>query len=135
MSYKAKSSLAAMAALALVYGAYFLWARSPGRTAPESLAHMVAAAIAMAIIVIILEIVIAVRDRNSAGRMDERDRIIGLRSTRNGYVALIAMIWWFPLVALLGASPVFLANLSLGILVAAEAVHFGSRVVYDRLVA
>ncbi|HEY5411023.1 MAG TPA: hypothetical protein VIJ94_09895 [Caulobacteraceae bacterium] len=133
MGYKAKSSLAGLAALALVYGSYFLWALAPGHTAHDDLAHMVGAAIGLTIILIILEIIIAVRDRSPAARVDERDSIVGLRSARNGYYALVGMIWWVPIVALLGAPAVLLANLSLGMLVLAEMVHFGSRVIYDRV--
>jgi hypothetical protein len=133
MTYTAKSSTAALAALVVVYGLYFAWAWPPGHRAAEVVAHMIGAAILLTAIMAALEIAIALdglRRRERAGRIDERDAIVGLRSARNGYYALIAMIWCVPFVALAGASPVLLANLCLGMLVVAEVVHFGSRIVY-----
>jgi len=136
MSYTTKSSMAAFAALVIVYGAYFAWAWPSGHRAPDVVVHMIGAAILLTVIMIALEVAIAVnalRTREPLGRIDERDTIIGLRSARNGYYTLIAMFWCVPFVALAGASPVLLANLCLGMLVVAEAVHFGSRMVYDSL--
>jgi hypothetical protein len=136
MSYTTKSSLAAFAALVIVYGAYFAWAWPSGHHAADVVVHMIGAAILLAAIMIVLEVAIAInalRTREPLGRSDERDSIIGLRSTRNGYYTLIAMFWCVPFVALVGASPVLLANLCLGMLVVAEAVHFGSRIVYGSL--
>lgn len=136
MSYKSKSALAALTALVVVYGAYFLWACVPGRPAPVVLVHMVGAAIGLVLILTALEIAIAIGNRKalqSAKWTDERDNSNGLRSARNGYYVLAGLIWTAPFIALAGAPPVLLANLCLGMLVAAEAVQFGSRVVYDRL--
>jgi hypothetical protein len=133
VNYRTKSAVAALAALTTVYGAYFLWAWPPGHRASEVVGRMTGAAVLMTAIMIALEIAIALEARRrseAAGRTDERDAVIGLRSARNGYYALIAMVWCVPFVALAGASPVLLANLCLGMLVVAEAVHFGSRIVY-----
>ncbi len=133
MNYTTKSAIAAFPALVVVYGGYFAWAWPPGHRAADVVAHMIGAAILMTMIMVGLEIAIAIHGRKTgeqAGRIDERDAIIGLRSARNGYYALIALVWCVPFVALAGASPILLANLCLGMLVAAEAVHFGSRIVY-----
>jgi hypothetical protein len=136
MTYATKSSLAALGALILVYGGYFLWALPVGRRTPEVLAHMIGAVILMTVIMIAAEIAIALdelRRDQSAGRTDERDRIVGLRSARNGYYALLAVVWFVPFAVLAGMSPIVLANLSLGMLVAAEAVRFASRIIYGAL--
>lgn len=133
MSYTTKSAFAAFASLILVYGVYFAWAWPSGHRAGDVLAHMIGAAILMTMIMVALEIAIALHGRQAgeaSGRTDERDTINGLRSVRNGYYVLIALVWCVPFVALAGPSPVLLANLCLGMLVAAEAVHFGSRIVY-----
>lgn len=132
MNYATKSSIAAFAALIVVYGGYFVWAW-PGHRAADVLAHMIGAAILMTIIMVALEIALALNSRRTsepAGRIDERDAVVGLRSARNGYYTLIALVWCVPFVALAGASPVLLANLCLGMLVMAEAVRFGSRIAY-----
>jgi hypothetical protein len=44
---------------------------------------------------------------------------------------LLAMIWVAPLLALSGAPATLTANAILGMIVLAEMVNFGSRVVYD----
>jgi hypothetical protein len=134
MSYKTKISLATVIGLALVYGAYFLWAWRPGHSAPEIFIHIVGAAILLIAVMIALATAVAVREVvivKSGGRIDERDQTNELRSARNGYYALISLIWPAPFVVLAGASPVLVANLALAVLVLAEMVHFGSRVVYD----
>lgn len=134
MSYRTKSALAAVLALGGVYGAYFVWASQPGRGAPDILAHMIGAVILLTAVMIGLEVAIAVHDRawaKSGGAIDERDRLNGLRGARNGYYALVGFVALAPFVALAGAPPVLMANLCLGVLVAAEIIHFGSRVVYD----
>lgn len=134
MSYSGKSSAAAMAAIAAVYGTYFLWAREPGRGPFEVLTHMIGAIIAIAIIATVLEILIAISIRRSGSsphRTDERDSLIGARSARNGYYALLSMIWILLFLALRGASGVLIANSLLAMIVLAELVNFGSRVFYD----
>jgi hypothetical protein len=133
MGYKGKSAAAAAAAIAVVYGAYFWWARNAATTA-DVLAHMIGAIVAVAVIATVLEIVVAVIDRRAASsgsRTDERDRLIATRGARNGYYVLLSMIWVAPLLALSGAPSTLTANAILGMIVLAEMVHFGSRVVYD----
>src|SRR5271165_4934792 len=105
MNYTTKSSIAAFAALVVVYGGYFVWAWPPGHPAADVLEHMIGAAILMTMIMVALEIAIALNSRRTsepAGRIDERDAIIGLRSARNGYYTLIALVWCVPFVALAG---------------------------------
>ncbi len=134
LSYNTKVSLATVVGLAMVYGAYFLWAWRPGHSAPEIFTHIVGAAILLVVVMIALATAVAVREVvivKSGGHVDERDQTNELRSARNGYYALISLIWPAPFVVLAGASPVLLANLALAVLVLAEMVHFGSRVVYD----
>ena len=134
MSYNAKISLATAIGLAVVYGAYFLWAWRPGHSAPEIFTHLVGAAILFVVVMIALATAVAVREAvvmKSGGRVDERDLNNELRSARNGYYALISLIWPAPFVVLGGASPVVVANLALAALFLAEMVHSGSRVIYD----
>ena len=136
MSYRTKSSLAALLALGLVYGAYFLWAGRPGHSPSDILHHMIGAVVILTVVMIGLGVAIALRDvavKRSSGVVDERDRAIELRSARNGFYALMGLLWLAPFVALAGVSPVLMANLSLAVLVVAEMVHFGSRAAYDLL--
>jgi hypothetical protein len=134
MGYKGKSAMAACGATILVYGAYFLWAAAPGHSAASILAHMIAAILGMVAVMVTLEIAMAVlAARRGAGLLqaDERDALIGARSARNGYYALLSLIWLVPVLALSGATAAQTANGVLAMIVLAELVHFGSRVMYD----
>jgi hypothetical protein len=134
VGYKGKSSAAMAAAMLAVYGGYFLWASRPGLRPADVLAAMVATIVALAVLATVLEIVIQITERRAraAGRMsDERDIRNAARGARNGYYALLAVIWVAPVIVLLGSPALFTANCLLGMIVFAEVVHFGSRALYD----
>ena len=134
LTYRGKSAAAAASAIAAVYGAYFLWAARGNASASSLMAHMIGAVVAVAIVATALEIFIAIADRRGAAagrRTDERDLLIGTRSARNGYYALLATMWAAPVLVLSGAPPALNANAILAMIVLAEIVNFGSRVVYD----
>lgn len=133
MGYKGKSAAAATIAMALVYGGYFFWASTPGRTEANVFSHMVLAIVLMVVIIVVLEsgLAIAAARQRAALQADERDALIAARSARNGYYALLSCLWCAPLLALSGAPATLTANCILGMMVLAELVHFGSRVVYD----
>jgi len=134
VGYKGKSSAAMAAAMLAVYGGYFLWASRPGRGPSDVLEAMVATIVALAVLATLLEIVIQITDRRAraAGRMtDERDMHNAARGARNGYYALLAVVWVAPVMVLLGSPALFTANCLLGMIVFAEIVHFGSRAFYD----
>jgi hypothetical protein len=133
MGYKGKSAAAATGAMALVYGGYFLWARAADHSAGSVFAHMVLAIVLLAGIMVVLEtgLAIAASRHRPALQADERDALIAARSARNGYYALLSCLWCAPLLSLSGAPAILTANCILGMMVLAEMVHFGSRVVYD----
>ena len=134
MSYKGKSSVAAFAAIALVYGLYFAWAMGSGKNSTEVLVHMIGTVVALTIILTIIEIGIAVWELR-LGRLalarDERDNLNSTRSARNAYYVLLALIVPTPILVLTPIPPNVTANVLLAILVVAELVNYGSRAVYD----
>jgi hypothetical protein len=135
MSYTGQRSLAALGAILLMYGAYFVWAAAPGRSVDAVSSRMAGTVLFLVIVLVVLEIGVAinaVRTGQTTGLADERDRLIAARSARNGYFAVFSGLWFMPFLALSGASSVLIANCLLGLMVFAEAVHFASRAIYDR---
>jgi len=132
MSYTGQRSLAALAAILLVYSTYFVWASAPGRDAHAVFSHMAGTVIVLVIVLIALEIGVAIITARTGQKTDERDRAITARAARNGYFAVFSGLWVMPLLALAGASPILLANCLLGLMVFAEAVHFASCALYSR---
>jgi hypothetical protein len=134
VGYKGKSSIATAAAMVLVYGAYFLWAARPGLSASELLGGMIVAIVALAVISAVFEIGVRLHERltsPAARTSDERDALNAARGARNGYYALLSVIWIAPVMVLLGIPATFTANSLLGMIVFAEIVHFASRAAYD----
>ena len=134
MGYRGKSSAATAAAMLLVYGGYFLWASRPGLPASNLLAGMLGTIVVLTVLAAIFEILIQITERRSlaAGRLaDERDALNAARGARNGYYALLSVIWIAPVMVLLGSPTQSTANCLLGMIVFAEIVHFASRAVYD----
>ncbi|MEO8926681.1 MAG: hypothetical protein ABI306_05905 [Caulobacteraceae bacterium] len=134
MGYQGKSSAATAGAIATVYGAYFLWTLQPNLSVANVMAHIVGTVVLLAVIAAVLEIFIYVSERRAkaAGRLaDERDALNAARSARNGYYALLSLVWIVPPAVLLPIPAMFAANCILGMIVFAEIVHYASRAFYD----
>lgn len=128
MSFQEKSNLAVLAAVSLVFGGYFglvlpVMAVN-GVTPPAAMVGGVLAVMTVALIVLLVvaHILIAALAPKEAGREDERDRVIEMRSdARASYVlaagvfAAMAMLW-------LEMPPFWVANALLGALTASEIV-------------
>jgi hypothetical protein len=85
----------------------------------------------MAIIMTVSHIVLAVI--RSPEATDERDRIIGWRSSRNGYVVMAIAAWGILMLVFVGATPGILAYALFGAFVLAELVRLASELAYSRL--
>ena len=134
MGYKGKSSAASAAAMVLVYGGYFLWPAPNTEGAPGLLARMVATIGLLALVAAAFEILVRISERRSraAGLIsDERDALNAARGARNGYYALLSVIWVAPVMVVAGLPAAVTANALLGMIVFAEVVHFASRAIYD----
>jgi hypothetical protein len=134
MGYKGKSSAATAAAILLVYGGYFLWPSESGPSVAGAIGRMIATIVLLAVVVAVFEVFIQLFERrgHAAGQMsDERDALIAARGARNGYYALLSVLWIAPVMVLMGLPAMFTANCLLGMIVLAEIVHFASRAIYD----
>jgi hypothetical protein len=133
MSVRARSAAMMTAAIGVIFGLYFLWSSTGSRTVGESLAQLIGTIILLTVVITVFEVIVAIANRRRRGESlaDERDALITARSARNGYFALLAGVWVTPVLALTGAPGLVTANFTLGMIVLAEMVNFGSRVVYD----
>jgi Ca2+/Na+ antiporter len=136
MTYREKSAAASIAAIVLVYGFYaFRLMGAPKLLAtPLAPVHAVGALVGSTVLLVIIlsaiHIVIVARARPE--KVDERDRIVGLRSVRNGYYMLAACLWGVAMLALTGRPPVLLAYLLVAGFAVAEVVRYASQLVYYR---
>jgi hypothetical protein len=136
MTYREKSAAASIAAIVLVYGffAFKLLGASKQLATPLAPVQAVGALIGSTILVVIILIPIhvffTIRGRPEA--IDERDRIVGLRSARNGYYVLATCIWGVAMLALTSPPPVLLAYALVAGFAVAEVVRYASQLVYYR---
>jgi hypothetical protein len=136
MTYREKSAAASIAAIVLVYGFYAIRLLGAAGLLVTPLAPLVAvkaligSTIVLVIILTAIHIVIVARARREA--VDERDRIVGLRSVRNGYYALAACLWGVAMLALTARPPVLLAYALVAGFAVAEVVRYASQLVYYR---
>ena len=133
MSFREKSAAVNIAAIVLVYGYYSLklWGTPPGVVAAIGL--LIGSTVLMILITVAAHIGIAIYTRPE--HRDERDRIVALRSVRNGYGILSVGIWAVLMLAMAGAQPAALAYAALGAFVLAELVRLISVLAYYRFPA
>jgi hypothetical protein len=133
MSFRSRSAAATVVAIAVIFGVYFWSSSAPGIMSGQVLGELILTIIVLTVVITVFEIAVAIVHRRRRGeRMaDERDALISAKSARNGYFTLLAGVWYTPVMALTGAPALAIANFTLGMIVVAEIVNFGSRVVYD----
>ncbi len=125
-------TLLAVLAVAVGYAATALHA-APS-TLAEAAPSVIGAALLMAAITILAQIVLAVGPggRALANPPDERDRLVRLSSRRNaGWVGLMGL-WFVLAVTILTASRLTIAYAALGAFTLAEVVMYGSELFYYR---
>jgi hypothetical protein len=130
-SFREKSAAVSVAAIVLIYG----WATLGVMQAPPDLAaafgFLVGTTIMMIIVMTLSHTVIAIL--REPEKEDERDKVIGWRSTRNGYVVTTFGVWGVLALVFAQAPLGVLAYALLGLFVLAELVRFASELVYYRL--
>ena len=133
MSFREKSAWFQIAAIVLVYGYYGLSLLRGAPTPLGAVAMLIGSTMLMIIISVAGHIVIAIGQRPEP--LDERDQLVGLRSTRNGFHALAAAVWAVIFLAIASPNPILLAYAALGGFVLAELVRLASQIVYYRTAA
>jgi hypothetical protein len=135
MSIREKQALITLLAVLVVatgYAAMVLHATPT--TLAEAAPGLIGAALLMAAITILAQIVLAIfpGGREAADPADERDRLVRLSSRRNaGWVGLIGL-WFVLAVTVLTPSRLTIAYAALGAFTLAEIVMYGSELFYYR---
>jgi len=133
LAFRERSIVAQMAAILLVYGYYGIRLWGKPLTPIAATAALIGITILMILILIAAQIAIRLYSRPELP--DERDRIIELRGSRNGYAALAAGIWGVLLLAIAHVPYDLLFYAIMGIFALAELVRLGSQFFYYRWVA
>ncbi len=144
LSFQEKSVWVSVIAIIVVFGNHFsvVFGAPEALTSVELLVRLIGAIILLVVIEIVLHVLIAVtarRDAKDGDRLDERDRLVVVKASRNAYVVLfigiLSMIWYIVLGDLKSdpsVTPVMNANLLLLAIVVAELCNYGSRLFYYR---
>lgn len=130
MTYREKSAAASIAAIVLVYGFYAIRLLGAPLTPFPAVAALIGSTILIVVILVPIHVVFALKARPEA--VDERDRLVQLRSVRNGHYVLAACAWTVALLALTSPPPVLLAYALVGGFAVAEVVRYASQLVYYR---
>jgi hypothetical protein len=130
MSFREKSTVAQIAAILLVYG--FFAARYWGHplTHGAPVAILIGITVCMILITVPAHIAFAIQKRPE--KTDERDTVVHVRGTRNGYLALGAGVWVVLLMIMFQTSYGLLFCAALGVFALAELVRLGSQLYYYR---
>jgi len=130
MTYREKSAAASIAAIVLVYGFFAFKLLGAPLTPLHAVGALIGSTILVVIILIPIHVVFTVKARPEA--VDERDRIVALRSTRNGYYVLAACLWGVAMLAMTSPPPVLLAYALIAGFAVGEVVRYASQLVYYR---
>jgi hypothetical protein len=127
LSFQEKSLWLMFVSLVGVFGFYFVTAlpASAANVLPHQVVLFVLAVVMLVIIQIAGHIVIAIVDRRS--EMDERDRLIALKGTRNGDFVLATGVFLALCAAVLTNGNFVFTHLLLGFWVLAQLVEIGSQ--------
>ena len=140
MAYRERGAWITLVTTVVVYGGYFFLtsSRSQIGAPPAGLIGPFIAAVATIIVLQVgLTVVTAAMTPSEAqAPLDERERLIQLRSTRAGFYALHVGVFFAITTRFWGADGASIANWAFLAVVVAEIVRSGSQVVdYRRLVA
>ena len=131
MSFREKSAWISIVAVVLVYGFYGLRLLHAPPTQMGAVAMLIGSTFLVIVINVIGHVAAAAWSQRRE-HPDERDRLIGLRSTRVAFHALAAGVWGLIFLALASPRPVLLAYAALGAFVLADIVRLGSQLVMYR---
>ncbi|HEV7690875.1 MAG TPA: hypothetical protein VGO52_08640 [Hyphomonadaceae bacterium] len=130
-TFREKSAAVSVAAILLIYG----WATVGVLQAPLELegafGFLVGTSVMMIIVMALSHTVLAIL--REPEKQDERDKLVGWRSTRNGYVVMTVGVWAVLALVFAQAPLGVLAYALLGLFVLAELVRLASELVYYRL--
>lgn len=129
-SFREKSAAAGIVAILAVYGWSTLQVLTSSLTLETAFRWLVVSSVAMIVIMAALHAAFALMHKPEEA--DERDRIVGWRSTRNGYGVMAVGVWGTMMAIGAGAPAAVQIYALLGSFVAAELVRLASELVYYR---
>jgi hypothetical protein len=131
MTFREKSTVAQIAAILLVYGFFAVrfWGQPLTHGAPAAI--LIGITVCMILISVPAHIAFAIQRKPE--KPDERDAVVEVRGTRNGYFALGVGVWIILFMIMLQTSYGLLFCAALGAFALAELVRLGSQLYYYRL--
>jgi hypothetical protein len=124
MTFQAKSTLAMIGILTVVYGWYFAtMLTAAGRMPVDQIVYqplMIFLTTPLVILAIVVHVVLAIAAPREAGVTDERDRLIDLRGGEIGGLVLGVGVFGGLVLAMFGGHSFWIAHTLLGALVLAE---------------
>ena len=130
-SFREKSAAAGIVALLAVYGWSTFQVLTSSLTLETAFRWLAVSSIAMIVVMVALHAAFALVHKPE--ETDERDRIVGWRSARNGYGVMAVGVWGTMMAIAAGAPAAVPIYALLGSFVAAELVRLASELVYYRL--
>jgi hypothetical protein len=135
MSFREKTAWICVVTMAAVYGWYFctvLPVLAAGGTSPLNLTTPI---VILAVLQIIpIAVTAAAAPREAQAPVDERERLIGLKGSRSGYVALVAGALLACIAGIhLGAGSALLANYIFLAIVVAQLAKYLTEIAHYRL--
>jgi hypothetical protein len=134
MSFREKTAWISLLSMSGIYGLYF-WSVVRSRPHPDG-AHfgaLLSTVVALVIVQVVLTVAVAIfSPREAKAPADERDRLIGLRSTRVAYAGLATGIAFACFFGAFTPPIVFNVNSLLFILVTAELLRSACQIIQYR---
>lgn len=127
ISFREKSLWISLVSTVLVFGYYLVRAlhvRHHPEQTEQLLVTFIGAIMFLVIVQIVLQSYLAIRSRNEADIIDERDKLIELKSIKVAYVILMIGVWLSVVSLLLHQSAIFMLNVIMFFFICAEIVSY-----------
>ncbi len=133
-SFEEKSIWISLLTISLIFGYYFVrifkMASQDNINVAQSIVLLISVIVMVIIVEVVFHIIIALKDRPEA--LDERDRLIELKATRNAYFVLVFGIF-LPIVGIAAqVRPFIVAHVIMFIFVLSEITKFLTQLFYYR---
>lgn len=133
MSFREKTAWISLISMAAIYGFYFWSIVRSGRRHDADIGGLLGTIIALVVVQVVLTIAVAIFDPKQADApVDEREKLIELRSTRIAYAGLATGIAFAVFFAAFTPPIIFGANSLLFILVVCEIMRSSCQIIQYR---
>jgi len=134
MGFREKSLLSQIVAIVVVYGFYGARLWGEPLTHRNAITTLIGITVWMIVVSIAFHVTMAAyaRSYGKPGRIQERDRLVGLLGARNAYRTLGAGVWCIIVLAMANVPHRLLFYAAMGVFALAELVRLGSELLYYR---